>query len=767
MSTTVPNADITQSINPLLADLGASIVFGLGFYFFKKHTKNKDDKEMKDKLKPLKQKIEETINKWESSLCLQKINSIIKHEITDKNFDPFTVLDQLRNNNISPDISTINTLLDASSRLKDFKNFNRLKELIVEEEQALCAPNIVTFNIILKGINLEIAFSDSLEGEQKREFAKKSIEQIIREIERRGLKPNDITLNTIIDITVESACFDLAWKYYDDMEKVYMIEPDIYTYSTLLKTIKNYEPDEQYIDRAFEILKIVKLSKAKGIKPDEILYNCILDTCVKYNRMEQAESVYRDMSQAGVPPSKITYAIMIRGYGQDYRLEKAFEIFNEMKLNGVTPNEIIYGCLLNACVKSNKIERACEIYDEIQTNNVEMNLILYTTLIKGYTRTKNFSKAFEIYQRLLHDKSITPNIIAYNAILDSCVECGDYDMMSKIYEEIKQNALSSEEAPEPDLITYSTVIKGYSRMKNIERVMDIYSFLRGRSDMVLDEVIFNSILDGLLKSQKYDDALKIYEDMRKNNIKRSNATFSILIKIYSKMDNVEKAVEVYNEMIAEKMKPSLITYTSLLQIFIKSKRIQNAIELFDEILNNKFQPDQVMFNVIINGCVFNGKLESACKFLFESFKANIKLCNDVYKNILNNLLTNRVMDVNYKNDLALRVCKELKSRGLKIDYEIYYKVMKMIYRSQGKHAEQTIQREVDDYKKSVNESYTDNYDYEYKNYKNNDYYSEQKPRNKQYNSTNYRNFNNFNNNFSSTNQTTTTTNGNSQGKWRK
>jgi len=353
-------------------------------------------------------------------------------------------------------------------------------------------------------------------------------------------------------------------------------------------------------------------------------------------------------------------------------------------------------------------------------------------------------------------------------------------MMSKIYEEIKQNALKSDDAPQPDLITYSTVIKGYSRMKNVDRVMDIYSFLRGRSDMVLDEVIFNSILDGLLKSQKYEEALKVYDDMRKNNIKRSNATFSILIKIHSKMDDVEKAVEVYNEMIAEKMKPSLITYTSLLQIFIKSKRIQNAIELFDEILINKFSPDQVMFNVIINGCVFNGKLDAACKFLFESFKANIKLCNDVYKNVLNNLLTNRVMDVNYKNDLSLRVCKELKNRGLKIDYDLYYKVMKMIYRSQGKHADQTIQKEVDEYKKSVNESYSEN-NYEYVNYKNNDYYSEQKPRNKQYNSTNYRNFNNFNNNFSSNNTTTQNTNqggvnttqganttqGSTQGKWRK
>jgi len=461
--------------------------------------------------------------------------------------------------------------------------------------------------------------------------------------------------------------------------------------------------------------------------------------------------VFRDMHQAEVFPSKITYAIMIRGYGNDYSLDKAFEIFNEMKENGVAPNDIIYGCLLNASVKCSKIEKACEIYDEIQSSPIEMNLILYTTLIKGYTKTKNFAKALEIYHKLQSDKTISKNIIAYNAILDSCVECGEFDMMNNIYENVKQKAINNESFPQPDLITFSTVIKGYSRMKNVEKVMDIYMYLRGRDDIIPDEVMFNSILDGLLKSTKYEEALKVYEDMRKHSIKRSNATFSILIKIHSKMDNVDKAVEVYNEMISEKMKPSLITYTSIIQILIKSKRIQNAINIFDEILKNKANPDQVMFNVIINGCVFNGRLEDACRFLFESFKQNIKLCLDVYKNILNNLLTNRIMEINHKNEITLKVCKELKAKGLKIDYDIYYKVMKMIYKSYGKQCDTLVQKEIDDYKKSVNESI----DNESLNGKYN--HCEEKPRNKN----GYKNYNNFSN-------TTNTNVGFSKGeKWRK
>jgi pentatricopeptide repeat protein len=736
MSTiTESNADLNQSINPILADLGAALVFGLGFYFFKSHFKKdkKTDKDFKDKLKPLRGKIEETINKWESTLCLQKINAIIKNEITDKNFDPFVVLDQLQQKNIQPDISTINTLLDTCSRLKDFKNFNRLSELINDEIQTIASPNIVTYNITLKGINMEMY---QLEFEKKGAFARAKIEDVFSAIQKRNLKPNDITLNTIIDISIESGNFDLAWKYYDDMERVYFVEPDIYTYSTLLKSIKNYEPDERNIERAFNILKIVKLSKAKGIKPDEILYNCILDTCVKYNRIEQAEAVFNDMKEAEVPPSKITYAIMIRGFGNDLKLEKAFEIFNEMKRNGVSPNDIIYGCLLNACVKCSRIEKACDVYDDILSSKITMNLILYTTLIKGFTKIKNFKKAFEIHEKMLNDKNIEMNIIAYNAILDCCVECGDYEMMTKIYEEIKSNSLLNENAPQPDLITYSTVIKGNSRLKNVDKIIEIYDFLKKKEDLILDEVIYNSILDGLLKAGRYDEALSIYQDMKKNNLRRSNATFSILIKIYSKLNMVDEAVAIYKEMLQEKMKPSFITYTSIIQILIKSKRIQFAIDIFDEILKNKNSPDQVLFNVIINGCVFNGRLEDACRFLFESFKVNLRLCNDVYKNVFANLLTNRIMDQMYKNDITMRICREMKTRGLEIDYDLYYKVIKMVYKSNGKNTDYLVQKEVEEYKKSVSEYNSKNANTEY--YRNKDNNSYQKNRS----NNGFRNYNN-------------------------
>lgn len=690
-------ASQAYSYAPLLTDIGAALIFGLGFYFFKKHFSGfadpkpqnaeegqVDEKPKKDTYKPIREKIEFTISKWDSEISLQKINSIIKKELDESNFDPFGILDQLHKNNVNPDISTINTLLDTCTKLNDFKNFNRLCELIIDSENYLNsnmpAANIVTFNIILKGLNNDMC---KMEFEERSKFlAPAKVEFLLKEILSRNLQPNDITLNTVIDMLVESGNFGLAWKYYEEMEKEYLIEPDIFTYSTLLKSIKNYQPDEENIEKAFEILKIVKLSQAKGVKPDEIFYNCILETCVKYNKMEAAEVVFNDMKDSAlITPSKITFSIMIKGFGNAANLEKCFILFHEMKQYSLEPNEIIYGCILNACVKANNIFKALEVFNEIKNySSLSMNVYIYTILIKGYTKTKDFPKAFELYNQMLQDSNLNLNIIVFNAILDCCVECFDIEMMKKIYEDLRQRAVVNETYPQPDLITYSTVIKGYAKVRDSGKVLDIYYYLCERDDLQLDEIIFCSVLDAMLKTERLNEALDIYEQLKKAQITRTNASYSIIIKIFSKLNEVQKAVEIYNEMISEKIQPSLITYTAIIQILIKTKRVINAIQIFEEILQNKIKPDQVLFNVIINGCVLNAKLDEGCMFLLEAFKNEIRVCDDVYYNVLNNLLTNRTMDPIYKNDLTYKICQEMTYRGLEIEFELYNKIVRMLNR---------------------------------------------------------------------------------------
>ena len=51
--------------------------------------------------------------------------------------------------------------------------------------------------------------------------------------------------------------------------------------------------------------------KLRGIKPDEVLYNSLLDGCSKNGQINLAFSIYDLMVDEGISPSTVTYNSLI------------------------------------------------------------------------------------------------------------------------------------------------------------------------------------------------------------------------------------------------------------------------------------------------------------------------------------------------------------------------------------------------------------------------------------------------------------------------
>lgn len=668
------NADVSNAVNPYLTDVGVGIVFGLGYYFIKYIYGDAPQKG-----KQIKSTLTDNAAQWDAAKTIEEINNLIKSNEEDPKLNPFEVLDKINKKQMTPDINTYNNLLNACYANENFISADKLIEEIFDFGSPV-QPDLSTFNIILKGYSCKLDQNPS--AEEKSSIVQQ-MDKVYADLKKLSLKPNDITINTSLDILIKAGEIKRAWDLFDAMKPEYGVEPDKYSYSTIIKALK-YELDPSKLERAFGILDYLK-EKSGIVSTDEIIFNCLIDVCLRLNLIEKAERVYKEMKEIGLPPSKITYAIMIKGYGQVYDLDKAFKIFEEMKEASIPPNEIIYGCLLNACVRCSNIEKVSQVYNEMKLHNLDMNIVIYTTLIKAYTKVKNLKMALDVYDQMLNDEKVDANIIIHNAMLDCCVEANEIGKMNQIYEKIKANALQNDNQPQPDVITYSTVIKGYAKAKDMDKVFDIYTFLKSNpNEFKLDEVIYNSILDGCAKTGNFDMAMTIYEDMQKNNVSSSNVTYSILVKLYANNKMEDKALQVLNEMVSKNIKPGIIVYTCLIQTCLRSKRFDQAIGLFEKMKADMIKPDHVLYNTVVNGCLFHQRWELACKYTLEAFSVNIRMAYDIYRNVLEKLTMNYCnLKVASKCDYATRILKELNERGVKIDDDTYQKVARMIYHNQG------------------------------------------------------------------------------------
>ena len=73
----------------------------------------------------------------------------------------------------------------------------------------------------------------------------------------------------------------------------------------------------------------------------------------------------------------------------------------------------------------------------------------------------------------------------------------------------KSVTVGEKEKPLVDLITFSTMIKGYCKYSYLEKGFKLFELMKTKN-IQSDEVLYNSLLDGCSKNGKLDLAFKLY-----------------------------------------------------------------------------------------------------------------------------------------------------------------------------------------------------------------------------------------------------------------
>lgn len=728
---TLLNVDSNQTVantnsNSFLTDVGVGVVFGLGYYLIKYlygDSKSSDPKDSKAASVCL-----------DSARNIEELNPLI-NTFQGKSFNAFEILDKINKLGFTPNITTYNNLLNLAYVNASYETADKLIDEIFFATGPV-QPDLTTYNILLKGISYKLS-AEKITAEEKQDLIKraKTLLAEIRTKEKtvKELKPNHVTINTLLDILIKGGELNHAWDLFDSMKTTYNLSPDKYSYSTILKALK-YDLDLKKLDKAFGILNYLKANRNLGTQ-DEIIFNSLIDVCFKLGQIDKAEQVFREMRLLNVEPGKITYALMIKGFGAAHNVDKAIAFYQELKLSAIerpnlAPNEIIYGCVLNACVINRNIRVLNDIYTELRNDpSVKMNIILYTILIKAFGKSKNLTKATELYDEFVKTTPLKEQSIAvYNAMLDSTVEGEDITKMKQIYEQIRENAIEeADNAPQPDLITYSTVIKGYARAKDMDNVFKLYDYLNRRTDFTLDEVVYNSILDGCAKTNSLDRARKVYADMKQLKIKCSNVTYSIMVKLYTNCGLFDQAFEVLLEMKREGVNPGLIVYTCLMQAAVKCGDFERSVNLFEMMKRDGVIPDQVVYNLIVNNCMYNYQWDLAVKYTFESFDREVKLADEIYQLLLQNICSKFCnLRRTQKNEYVTKIMQLLKEKHVQLDDYTYSVTAKFFYKFQARTVKLQQQQENQSYQ-SIYER--DNQNNKYNQYNDHSYYGKSQQKN--------------------------------------
>jgi len=165
--------------------------------------------------------------------------------------------------------------------LGDEEHMEEAEKLVDESSVA----DTISYNILAKGH----AHRNNVKGAL----------QVIPKIRARGLRPNSITYNTVMDAAVRSGALDEAWNLLGDMEQE-RIKPDKFSCSILVKSLAK-DPKASYVKRALGLVGKVSVSCDKAVLSN--MYHTVFEAACQDPSKKLAQQVFAEMRVNEVEPN--------------------------------------------------------------------------------------------------------------------------------------------------------------------------------------------------------------------------------------------------------------------------------------------------------------------------------------------------------------------------------------------------------------------------------------------------------------------------------
>eukprot|EP00931_Biecheleriopsis_adriatica_P109517 TRINITY_DN8377_c0_g1_i1.p1 TRINITY_DN8377_c0_g1~~TRINITY_DN8377_c0_g1_i1.p1 ORF type:complete len:853 (-),score=199.84 TRINITY_DN8377_c0_g1_i1:178-2736(-) len=514
----------------------------------------------------------------DTSMDLQRAIALIKTHARNKDLPSATaVFDRIRNSGVPMRTPIYNGYLDACVQSGDEDASLKL----FEEMKMLCFVDVVSYNTLLKA---------HLSAGRMREAR-----ALVREMDSRGFAANKVTYNELLNAMVTAKDRQGMWEIVDEMKRA-DLRVNLITCSILLKSLTPNSGES-------DLPRIMALIDNVDEPIDDILLASIIEACIRTKQLDILSDFlarYRSKAKNFAGLSAFSYGAMIKAYGEAGNVHQVRELWALMQGNDVKPTATTIGCVVEALVVNKQPDEAwrlCQEQLEHPDRKAMINTVVYSSVLKGFAAAKRMSQVMSVYKDI-RKEGIPCNTITYNTLLDACAKCASMDLAAGLLEDMRASSI------EPDIITYSTIIKGYCISGDVTRALSVLKEMKQDGHFTPDEIMYNSLLDGCAKQRNLPEALRVFEEMQDANIKPSNFTLSILVKLLGNARRLGQAIQTVQELSAKHgLRLNIQVYTCLVHACIQNRRLERALAVHEDLIKERCHADEKFYGVLVKGCL--------------------------------------------------------------------------------------------------------------------------------------------------------------------
>ncbi|CAA7058883.1 unnamed protein product [Microthlaspi erraticum] len=276
-------------------------------------------------------------------------------------------------------------------------------------------------------------------------------------------------------------------------------------------------------DAAFTLLERMKSSH--NCQPDVHTYSILIKSFLQVFAFDKVQSLLSAMRKQGIRPNTITYNTIIDAYGKAKMfVEMESTLIEMLGEDDCKPDSWTMNSTLRAFGGNGQIEMMENCYDKFQSSGIEPNIRTFNILLDSYGKTGNYKKMSAVME-FMQKYHYSWTIVTYNVVIDAFGRAGDLKQMEYLFR------LMQSERIRPSCVTLCSLVRAYGRAGKADKIGGVLRFIEN-SDIRLDLVFFNCLVDAYGRMGKFAEMKGVLELMEKKGFKPDKITYRTMVKAY-------------------------------------------------------------------------------------------------------------------------------------------------------------------------------------------------------------------------------------------
>uniref|UniRef100_A0A7N0UNI2 Pentatricopeptide repeat-containing protein n=1 Tax=Kalanchoe fedtschenkoi TaxID=63787 RepID=A0A7N0UNI2_KALFE len=312
------------------------------------------------------------------------------------------------------------------------------------------------------------------------------------------------------------------------------LEPTSELYTALLAAYCRSD----LVDEAFAILNQMKA--LPRCQPDVYTYSTLIKVCVDACRFELVESLYDEMKQRDITPNTVTQNIVLSGYGKAGKFDMMERVLSEMlESTACKPDVWTMNTILSLVGYKGHIDMMEKWYEKFRNFGVEPETRTFNILIGAYGKQRLYDKMSSVmeYMRKLAFPWTTAT---YNNVIEAFADVGDAKNMEYTFDQMRAEGMKA------DTKTFCCLIRGYANAGLFHKVVGSVQ-LAGKLEIPENTSFYNEVIAACAKADDLLEMERVYKRMKDKLIRTDSTTFSTMVEAYRKVGMTDKIFDLEQE----------------------------------------------------------------------------------------------------------------------------------------------------------------------------------------------------------------------------